>query len=160
MANIAIANICYKQIFADKKYQISRNMLTLRPDFPRCLYLSPGMTPLPRTWQSEGIAGLLPVKISIPSSSSMASIDAIGALPLQGEKNYISRCFECVLECRFGCDITLLCTVYSLQKGKTFGQFHLKWCVYYIYIRWRVNAIIHCHAYIIVSCKSFSLFCQ
>ena len=53
--------------------------ITLSPDLPRCLCLSPGIPPLTSMLQSGWMVGLLPVRISM---SSMASMDAIGALPL------------------------------------------------------------------------------
>ena len=69
----------------NKRNEILRvdKFLTLSPDLPRWRYLKPGMTPLPNIWQSGCIVGLLPVRMSIPSMSSIASIEAIGARPLR-----------------------------------------------------------------------------
>ena len=79
-----------------------QKIFTLSPDLPRCLYLRPGRRPRPglvpgvRTWQSGwrvamvvvvvARPGLLPVRMSPtpsrPSSSSIPSMEAIGARPL------------------------------------------------------------------------------
>ena len=63
-----------------------RERLTLSPDFPRCLCLSPGMTPLTSMLQSGWMVGLLPVRISM---SSMASMEAMGALPLDRKDHIV-----------------------------------------------------------------------